>query len=87
MKQEPVAWTDDLWNIFLNDEYCMLDDDMKKDMIPLYTAPRELSDEIDYEAIAWALQKLHNFGVTQNSMDNAIMADRLEAILKKASER
>jgi hypothetical protein len=42
---KPVAWTDDLWNIFLNDEYCMLDDDMKKDMIPLYTAPRELSDE------------------------------------------
>ena len=42
---KPIAWTDDLWNIFLNDEYCMLDDDMKKDMIPLYTAPRELSDE------------------------------------------
>jgi hypothetical protein len=45
MKQEPIAWTDDLWSIFLNDEYCMLDDDMKKDMIPLYTAPRELSDD------------------------------------------
>lgn len=39
---------------------------------------------VDYEAIGWALQKLHNFGVTQNNMENAMMADRLELMLKMA---
>lgn len=39
---------------------------------------------VDYGAIGWALQKLHNFGVTQNSMENAMMADRLELMLKMA---
>ena len=89
MNNEPVAWiykrNDGVkflnWKTWKDCETC------NGEFIPLYTAPRELSDEIDYEAIAWALQKLHNFGVTQNSMDNAIMADRLEAILKKAIER
>ena len=81
MSTKPVAWMDYLEH---SDVY---DLNVSGRGIPLYTAPRELSDEIDYEAIAWALQKLHNFGVTQNSMDNAIMADRLEAILKKAREK
>jgi len=88
MKQEPVAWVKELGLGTGNGGYKYADGVEKLEVgTPLYTAPRELSDEIDYEAIAWALQKLHNFGVTQNSMDNAIMADRLEAILKKASEK
>jgi len=74
---KPVAWTDDLWNIFLNDEYCMLDDDMKKDMIPLYTAPRELSDE-EIKAIA------NNLTCTPDKNWNVLFA---KAILKKANEK
>jgi hypothetical protein len=73
---KPIAWTDDLWNIFLNDEYCMLDDDMKKDMIPLYTAPRELSDE---EILALWAQK-NNLNGAKDIIDFA------RAILEKASE-
>lgn len=76
-QMKPVAWTDDLWNIFLNDEYCMLDDDMKKDMIPLYTAPRELSDE-EIKAIA------NNLTCTPDKNWNVLFA---KAILKKANEK
>lgn len=42
----------------------------------------DVETEIDHEAIWWALQKLHNFGVTQNNFENAMMADRLEFMLK-----
>jgi hypothetical protein len=85
MNNEPVAWM--IIDVDNGKSLQFEENKFSEINIPLYTAPRELSDEIDYEAIAWALQKLHNFGVTQNSMDNAIMADRLEAILKKASEK
>lgn len=37
---------------------------------------------IDKEAIAWALNKLTNFGVIQNTEENAMMADRLVAMLQ-----
>ena len=43
--------------------------------------------DVDYEAIGWALEKLHNFGVTQNNMENAMMADRLELMLKLEQAR
>lgn len=35
----------------------------------------------DREAIAWALGKLKSFGVVNSTMDGALMADRLEAML------
>jgi hypothetical protein len=38
----------------------------------------------DLEAIAWALDKLSKFGVTNNSSDNALMADRLQMMLYQA---
>ncbi len=79
MKQEPIAWTDDLWSIFLNDEYCMLDDDMKKDMIPLYTAPKELSDEE-----IQILKDLYTDDIYGNGLDVIGFA---RALLKKASEK
>lgn len=41
---------------------------------------------IDYDAIAWALQKLENFGVTTNTMENAMMADRLQMMLYTAPQ-
>ncbi|HEU4372402.1 MAG TPA: hypothetical protein VFS02_02880, partial [Telluria sp.] len=39
---------------------------------------------IDYEAIAWAYQKLIAFGVGNGSMDNAMMLDRLNLMLLTA---
>ena len=81
MKQEPVAWTDDLWNIFLNDEYCMLDDDMKKDMIPLYTHPaKTLTDEEIHQIFR------DESGFEIDTCPIAIL-DFAKAILKKASEK
>jgi len=56
----------------------MLDDGMKKDMIPLYTAPRELSgSEINnlWSKYGWGsvdIEELHTF---------------VQEILKKASEK
>ena len=38
----------------------------------------------DYEAIAWAIKKLSAFGVHQSTMDNAMMVDRLELMLRAA---
>jgi hypothetical protein len=88
---KPVAWTDDLWNIFLNDEYCMLDDDMKKDMIPLYTAPRELSDdEIDsviYELRQKSFDPKRWVDVYTVAIETIIQLRDELAILKKASEK
>jgi hypothetical protein len=52
--------------------------------IALYNQNNPSEVYVDYEAIGWALQKLHNFGVTQNNMENAMMADRLELMLKMA---
>lgn len=57
----------------------------KEEVIILLRKQQEQIDAFDYDAVAWALQKLHNFGVTQNNMDNAMMADRLELMLKMES--
>ncbi len=34
----------------------------------------------DAEAVGWALTKLRAFGVANNTMENALMFDRLEAM-------
>lgn len=40
----------------------------------------------DLEAISWALDKLAKFGVTHNSVENALMADRLQLMLYQAPD-
>lgn len=40
---------------------------------------------MDYEALAWAIQKLKAFGVANNTMENALMMDRLELMLQGPS--
>lgn len=37
---------------------------------------------IDREAIAWALAKLQAFGVVYSSQENAMMADRLQDMIR-----
>lgn len=37
---------------------------------------------LDLEAIAWAYSKLRNFGVLDNTPENALMADRLNLMLQ-----
>lgn len=77
---EPAAWiykrNDGVnflnWKTWKDCETC------NGEFVPLYTH----QEELDTEAIAWALQKLRNFGVVDNTMDNAMMADRLEAMLR-----
>lgn len=38
---------------------------------------------MDYEALAWAIQKLKNFGVANDTQENALMMDRLELMLQE----
>lgn len=45
----------------------------------------DVEPAIDYEAIAWAYQKLLAFGVGNGSMDNALMLDRLNLMLLGAA--
>jgi hypothetical protein len=40
-------------------------------------------NEIDYEAIAWAYQKLINFGIDSSTFENALMMDRIKDILEQ----
>lgn len=40
--------------------------------------------EADIEAIAWAYQKLCNFGIQNSTEDNAMMMDRLNLMLLQA---
>lgn len=49
-------------------------------------APIDKDDEtfIDYEAIAWAYQKLLAYGVGNTGMENALMLDRLNLMLLAA---
>lgn len=42
----------------------------------------KIHTEIDTEAVAWAIKKLEAFGVASNTMDNALMVDRLFAMIK-----
>ncbi len=37
--------------------------------------------DVDVEAVAWAYEKLTAFGCANNTMDNALMMDRLKAML------
>ena len=37
---------------------------------------------MDTEAIAWAIRKLTAFGAANNTEENAMMMDRLEAMLR-----
>jgi hypothetical protein len=40
------------------------------------------ADEMDLEAISWAINKLNAFGVASNTMENALMVDRLFSMIK-----
>jgi hypothetical protein len=71
MKQEPVAWID-----YLEDSN-LYDLNVSGRGVPLYTAPRELSDE-EIKAIA------NNLTCTPDKNWNVLFA---KAILKKASEK
>jgi len=70
-KQEPVAWID-----YLEDSN-LYDLNVSGRGVPLYTAPRELSDE-EIKAIA------NNLTCTPDKNWNVLFA---KAILKKASEK
>ena len=37
--------------------------------------------DVDVEAVAWAYQKLSAFGLADNTQENAMMMDRLQAML------
>ena len=37
--------------------------------------------DVDVEAVAWAYQKLSAFGLANNTQENAMMMDRLQAML------
>lgn len=51
-------------------------------VLPPAAAPAGQRDsDIDTEAIAWAYQKLLNYGVGNTNMDQALMLDRLNLIL------
>lgn len=69
MKQEPVAWMlkDKDWN-----DACRYTSFPMENAIPLYTAPRELSDDEIYEIWEQFNGEIKNFA---------------NAILKKASEK
>jgi hypothetical protein len=75
-KQEPVAWLVDTVITYSDDIAQELASESGKPIIPLYTAPRELSDEeikTLHEETSW-------FGIT----DPVKFA---RAILKKANEK
>ena len=74
---KPVAWIDDLQTILSHEEYRRLDDDEKEGLIPLYTAPKELTDEEIIKEWDWKYEGTHK---------NALI-DFAKAILKKASEK
>jgi len=80
MKQEPVAWTDGSGFLYMNDENLMLDDETKSKMIPLYTAPRELSME--------EIEDCMPDGATPDFVPhNKWFKEFANNILKKASEK
>ena len=82
LKQEPVAWMDELGDLEKTNPH-------SKPWTPLYTAPRELSDE-EIKSIKEALKgwkhlkklrsDLHGYGWEE-------VQNNLESILKKASEK
>lgn len=41
---------------------------------------------MDIEAIAWAYRKCINFGIENNTMENALMMDRLKQMLEQQPE-
>jgi hypothetical protein len=69
MKQEPVAWTDG--------KFCLSFSESDVCPIPLYTAPRELSDEEIMKECNWKYI---------DTYEDALI-DFARAILKKASEK
>ena len=97
MKQEPVAWmiktdqegADIAWDKEQLEDITEFykDECWEFEVIPLYTAPRELSDEEIIGAIArgWCSEK--NSSKTMDSDLAMAIADEIKAILKKASEK
>ena len=74
-QMKPVAWMSQGGDVTRSKDY--FEDMGFKDLIPLYTAPRELSDE---EILALWVQK--------NKLNGARdIIDFAKAILKKASEK
>ena len=72
MKQEPVAWMDSNGIVYRYQETRPVKAD-----IPLYTAPRELSDEV-----------ILSLWVQKNKLNGAKdIVDFARALLKKASEK
>ena len=80
MNQEPVAWM----QTFEDGEDKRMSLDFERigiNDIPLYTAPRELSDE-EITEVAISISRQFFYSVTTNDLRNFV-----EAILKKASEK
>ena len=76
MKQEPVGWMSEYGQFIgkVKDEICH---------IPLYTAPRKLSDEE-------ILKEAENYGMDEKFIQDAPLFHAVKfakAILKKASEK
>lgn len=73
----------------LMDEWIKRAEKMEKELQDLLDSKPvkiEVQPHIDYEAIAWAYQKLCNFGVVNSTEQNALMADRLNLMLLQAPE-
>ena len=78
MKQEPVAWL--CQNI--DGTYDALSDKGCAECFPVYTAPRELSNDVVKELIDCLQEAIDGMGGAY-----AIWSPKARAILKKASEK
>lgn len=70
----PFAWVDDCFSFFTDDDYSMLDDELKEGMIPLYTHPqtKPLSDEEIREIIKDCIEDDYNMIANPYALARAI---------------